>query len=116
MAALNCWKSRMSAQMERTEPATPACSNKLGWVGGSSAYPVTSAPSASSHSESQLPLNPVCPVRNTRRPFQNERFGMTARSSEPDLPAPAASPTRCFAALSERVRFSCVLLPPEFFD
>ena len=56
--------------------ATSACSNRLGWVGGSSAYPVTLAPSASSHSDSQLPLKPVCPVRKTLRPFQNERLSM----------------------------------------
>src|SRR4030042_1175555 len=73
-------KSRMSAQMERTASATSACSNRLGWVGGSSAYPVTSAPRTSSHSESQLPLKPVCPVRNTLRPLQNERLGMAVYS------------------------------------
>src|SRR5713226_4551673 len=81
-AVLSRGKSRMSAQMERTVPATSACSNKLGWVGGSSAYPVTLAPSAFSHSESQLPLKPVCPVRSTWRPFQNERLSMT-RSGPP---------------------------------
>src|SRR6266571_4243277 len=75
-AALSLGKSRTSAKMERTTPATFACSNRLGWVGGSSAYPVTLAPSASSQSESQLPLKPVCPVRITRRFFQNERLGM----------------------------------------
>src|SRR3989442_9688333 len=78
IADLSRGKSRMSAQMERTAPATSACSNRLGWVGGSSAYPVTLAPSASSHSESQLPLKPVWPVRNTWRPFQNERLGMAS--------------------------------------
>src|SRR5258708_28501758 len=62
------------------EPATLACSNRLGWVGGSSAYPVTLAPSASSHNESQLPLKPVCPVRRTLRPRQNERLSMIAPS------------------------------------
>src|SRR6266568_5023299 len=62
--------------MEWSMPATPACSYRLGQVGGSSAYPVVSAPSASSHRDSQLPLKPVCPVRNTRRPFQNERLTM----------------------------------------
>ena len=61
-------------------PATSACSNRLGLVGGSSAYPVTSAPSASNHSESQLPLKPVCPVRNTWRPFQNVRLSMSGSS------------------------------------
>src|SRR2546427_7139429 len=78
IADLSRGKSRMSAQMERTAPATSACSNRLGWVGGSSAYPVTLAPSASSHSESQLPLKPVLPVRNTWRPFQKERLGMAS--------------------------------------
>src|SRR6516164_9112191 len=64
----------MSAQIEWTVPARFACSNRLGKVGGSSAYPVTLAPSASSHNESQLPLKPVCPVRKTLRPRQNERL------------------------------------------
>jgi len=35
------------------------------------------APRASSHNESQLPLNPVCPVTNTFRFLQNERLSMT---------------------------------------
>src|SRR5713101_2529696 len=103
IADLSRGKSRMSAQMERTTPATPACSNRLGWVGGSSAYPVTSAPSASSHSESQLPLKPVWPVRNTRRPLQNERSGidwlhrLRLRSSRHERPP-------------------CVLFAPESLD
>src|SRR2546426_176981 len=82
IADLSRGKSRMSAQMERTAPATSACSNRLGWVGGSRAYPVTLAPSASSHSESQLPLKPVCPVRKTLRSLQNERLSMI-------IPSPA---------------------------
>ena len=62
-------------------PRQSACSNRFGWVGGSSAYPVTSAPSAWSQSESQPPLKPVWPVMNTRRPFQNERLLGTLRRS-----------------------------------
>src|SRR5262252_7300431 len=76
IAALSRGKSRISPQIDRTVRATSACSNRLGWVGGSSAYPVVLASSESSHSESQLPLKPVCPVRNTLRPFQNERLNM----------------------------------------
>src|SRR6516225_842258 len=68
----------MSAQVERSEPARFACSNKLGWVGGASAYPVTLAPSASSHNDIQLPLKPVCPVRKIFRPRQNERLSMVS--------------------------------------
>src|SRR5271157_5422952 len=78
MAVLSRLKSRISARIEQTERARSACSNRLGWVGGSSAYPVTFAPSASSHITSQLPLKPVCPVINTLRPFQNERLSMIA--------------------------------------
>src|SRR6185503_14780757 len=77
-ADLSRGKSRISPQMDRTTPATPACSNKLGWVGGSRAYPVTLAPSASNQRESQLPLKPVCPVRKTLRPCQNERLSMAS--------------------------------------
>src|SRR5579871_415057 len=66
----------MSPRIERITPPTSACSNRLGCVGGSRANPVTSASSAFSHKESQPPLKPVCPVRKTRRPFQNERFSM----------------------------------------
>src|SRR6516225_9810162 len=69
--------------MERTQSATLASSNRFGWVGGSSAYPVTSAPSASSHKESQLPLKPVCPVRKTLRPCQNARLSI----SDPGRPS-----------------------------
>ena len=53
---------------------TSATSNKLGFVGGASAYPTTFAPSDCSHSESQLPLNPVCPVSRTRLPLQKAGF------------------------------------------
>src|SRR5437868_9355245 len=70
------------------EPASLACSNRLGWVGGSSAYPVTLAPSTSSHIESQLPLKPVCPVSSTLRPRQNERlsiFGPTPPRCESEV-------------------------------
>ena len=42
-----------------------------GIVGGKSAYPLTSAPSDDNHMDSQLPLKPVCPVKNTRLPCQN---------------------------------------------
>src|SRR5439155_18863387 len=76
MALLSRGKSRISAEIVRTVPAICACSNRFGCVGGSRAYPVTLAPSVFSHSESQLPLNPVCPVRNTRRPFQNDELIM----------------------------------------
>ena len=71
-------------------PATCACSNRFGSVGGSSAYPVTSAPSAFSHSDSQLPLKPVCPVRKTRRPFQKAiGLRMAARQTRRSRPTPA---------------------------
>src|SRR5262252_11038033 len=76
----------MSARIERMEPASFACSNKLGSVGGSRAYPVTLASSAFSHNNSQLPLKPVCPVTKTLRPSQNERLIMDdpcPRSYEP---------------------------------
>src|SRR5271170_5519930 len=76
IAALSRAKSRMSPCMDRMAFATFACSKRFGWVGGSSEYPITSASSAFNQSESQLPLKPVCPVRKTRRPFQNERFSM----------------------------------------
>jgi len=82
IAFLSCGKSRMSARIVRTVPTRRACSNRFGWVGGSSAYPVTSAPRESSHSDSQLPLKPVCPVTNTLRPFQNGRLSMH-RPGEP---------------------------------
>ena len=45
--------------------------NNEGIVGGVSAYPFTFAPNETNHKESQLPLNPVCPVKNTRFPCQN---------------------------------------------
>src|SRR6266852_1904870 len=102
-AAVRLEKSRTSAEMESSACATPACSNRLGCVGGASAYPVTLAPSASSHSESQLPLKPVWPVRNTRRPLQNKRSGidwlhrLRLRSSRHERPP-------------------CVLLAPESLD
>src|SRR5277367_1622764 len=76
IASLSREKSRTSAKIERTTLAMFASSNRLSWVGGSSAYPVTSAPRASSQSESQLPLKPVCPVTHTLRPFQNDRLGI----------------------------------------
>src|SRR6266700_2938347 len=44
-----------------------------GSVAGASAYPETFAPIARSHSTSQLPLNPVCPVTRTRLPAQKSR-------------------------------------------
>src|SRR5215472_9782884 len=72
IAALTRGKSRTSAQIDRTELAILACSKRLGFVGGLRAYPVTLAPRDSSHNDSQLPLNPVCPVRKTLRPRQNE--------------------------------------------
>src|SRR5215468_9118425 len=93
----------MSAVIVRSARPTPACSYRLGVVGGSSEYPVTSAPSASSHSESQLPLKPVCPVTSTRRPRQNDGSGAPRRDLDgaasamrrppiaaPDLPGWAA--------------------------
>src|SRR6516225_12387729 len=76
IADLNREKSRISAHIDLTALDTPACTKRLGRVGGSRAYPVTSAPRALSHSDNQLPLKPVCPVRNTRRPFQKERLSM----------------------------------------
>src|ERR1019366_5999099 len=57
--------------MDRIPEGTDAVSNRLGEVGGSSEYPVTSAPSLCNQSDSQLPLNPVCPVRKTFLPDQN---------------------------------------------
>src|SRR5258706_5546116 len=45
--------------------ATLASTKRLGVVGGGSEYPTTFAPALSSHRDSQLPLNPVCPVNRT---------------------------------------------------
>src|SRR5579859_1455113 len=73
-------KSRMSAQTERSEFATCACSKRFGWVGGASEYPVTLAPRDSNHKHSQLPLNPVCPVTSTLRLFQNDRLSILGPS------------------------------------
>src|SRR4051812_43356358 len=63
----------MSPSIERIPAATFACVKRFGSVGGASANPVRSAPRDCSHSESQLPLKPVCPVMNTRRPRQKAR-------------------------------------------
>ena len=62
-----------TADKSRTSPivweairfASFSCLNKLGLVGGSSAKPCTSAPSANNHSQSHEPLKPVCPVTST---------------------------------------------------
>ena len=43
--------------------------NIEGVVLGSREYPQTSAPSFVSHNASQLPLKPVCPVKNTFLPL-----------------------------------------------
>src|SRR5882757_1702084 len=75
-ALLSAEKSLTSPAIELQVEATPACSNKFGWVGASSAYPVTLAPRELSHSTIQPPLKPVWPVTNTFRPFQNERFSI----------------------------------------
>src|SRR5258708_26234743 len=51
--------------------ATPTSSNRLGWLFGARAKPVTIAPISASQNESQAPLNPVCPVIKTLLPRQN---------------------------------------------
>src|SRR4051812_15345930 len=108
IAAWSRGKSRTSAYMERTSDPTSACINRLGLVGGSSAYPVTFAPSASSHSDSQLPLKPVCPVTKTRRPFQNEWLSMVRRDCRGLIQVLG----HCLAGLGP----SRILLLPERFD
>ena len=50
-------------------------------VGTPALRPVTSAPSEVSQSVSQPPLNPVCPVTNTRRPCQNVPSILTIRKT-----------------------------------
>src|SRR6476661_2330151 len=81
-AASNDARSRRSARWSAwSTAATPAASKLLGSVGGSSAYPVTCAPSASSHSDSHEPLNQVWPVTKTDRPAKAER---TVSSTDED--------------------------------
>jgi len=53
-----------------------------GVVSGGRERPWTLAPKVRSHSASQLPLKPVCPVTSTLRPFQNEWSIMLAWSGK----------------------------------
>src|SRR3990172_12953898 len=71
MDSSNVFRLRTSAIVERISLSIPHRSNKLGSVGGCKAYPCTSAPRECSHRQSQDPLKPVWPVRNTFLPFQN---------------------------------------------
>ena len=50
-------------------PSTSAILNKLGFVGDSNEYPVIFAPAFNKIRQSQVPLNPVCPVINTFFPL-----------------------------------------------
>ena len=52
--------------VDTPSPSSPASSKSDGSVGGSSAYPHTSAPASRRTLHIQLPLKPVCPVTSTR--------------------------------------------------
>ena len=70
----------MSDMYEVMPLATLATSNKLGVVGGASEQPVTSEPKLSNQRDSQLPLKPVCPVKNTR--FARQKSALTTIPSK----------------------------------
>src|SRR3954451_425373 len=57
-----------------------ASAEKLGSLSFGNASPWTSAPRCDSHSESQVPLNPVLPVIRTERPFQKSASPVTKLS------------------------------------
>src|ERR1700734_1877644 len=63
MARFRCDTSHTLPIIECIPEAIDAASNKFGEDGGSNEYPVTLAPRLCNQSDSQLPLNPVCPVR-----------------------------------------------------
>ena len=70
----------MSAKSSGAVPATLGLFEKARLSGRVECVSRNFGPERINHSESQLPLKPVCPVRNTRRPFQNERLSVLAYS------------------------------------
>ena len=67
--SFKCAKSLISPITELILFSTSAIEKRLGSVGASSEYPVTSAPAFTRILQSQEPLNPVCPVTRTFLPL-----------------------------------------------
>lgn len=69
--SFKCAKSLISPITELILFSTSAIEKRLGSVGASSEYPVTSAPAFTRILQSQEPLNPVCPVTRTFCLYKN---------------------------------------------
>src|SRR5689334_15578654 len=86
MALVSLSASRTSAMvLLANRERRSVTAKKLGCVGGSSAYPCTSAPFLHSTLQSHPPLKPVWPVTNTRLSAQNDSTVIVNRSPEMGL-------------------------------
>jgi len=79
IAARKAAASRMSTRWSLVSTESICARSKSEPGSGSSATPCTRAPSWCSHSASQDPLNPVCPVTSTSRSFRRARSAASER-------------------------------------